>query len=226
MHKSSLPHHRPTPNRHATNPLKNLRSPLPPRRSLNKRLRHIQLLTLIILFIIRRLREVIGKLCNSCAQVAGYDDRVDDISVLLTVQHAPTLRQRIVDFPCGTGFVVVDGEERVDQPPEISFSGFELLVEDGAIAVGRGMLFGFGFGFRVKVLAEDEVLEDLEALGGVVDTVVDFEIGDLAVGWVRGVGDFAGEGHEVPDDFCFEAVRAGCGGEVVGIGGADVEALD
>lgn len=150
------------------------------------------------------------------------DDRVQHVSVFFAVEQVAAVGQRVVDGHV----VVVDGEEGVDEAPEVAFAALELLVEDGAVARGSGLFLRLGFGFGVEVLAEDEVLEDVEALGGVLDAVVDFEVVDLAVGRVGGVGYLPAQGHHAPDDAGFEAVGGGRGGEVLAVGGFDGEALD
>lgn len=152
-------------------------------------------------------------------------DGVKHVSVFLAVEQVPARGQRVVDCHRGAGVAVVDGEEGVDEAPEVAFAAFELLVEDGAVA-RCGFFLGLGLGLGVEVLAEDEGLEDLEALGGVLDAVVDFEVVDLAVGRVGGVGYLPAEGHHAPDDAGFEAVGGGRCGEILAVGGFDGEALN
>lgn len=216
------PRHRPRPNRHATHPLNHLIRALASRLRLNERLRDMQFCLLRILLIIRRLREVVRELGHAGSQMPRDDDRIQHVAVFLAVEQVAAVRQRVVDGHV----VVVDGKEGVDEAPEVAFAALELLVEDGAVARGRGLFVGLGLGFGVEVLAEDEILEDVEALGGVLDAVVDFEVVDLAVGRVRGVGYLPAQGHHAPDDAGFEAVGGGRGGEVLAVGGFDGEALD
>lgn len=156
-------------------------------------------------------------------EVARDDDRVQHVAVLLAVEQVAARGQGVVDGHV----VVVDGEEGVDEAPEVAFAALELLVEDGAVARrGGGLFVGVGLGFGVEVVAEHEGLEDVEALSGVLDAVVDFEVVDLAVGRVGGVGYLPAEGHHAPDNAGFEAVGGGRGGEVLAVGGFDGEALD
>lgn len=152
------------------------------------------------------------------------DDRVQHVAVLLAVEQVTARGQGVVDGR----FTVVDGQEGVDEAPEVAFAALELLVEDGAVTRrgGGGVLVGVGLGFGVEVLAEHEGFEDFEALGGVLDAVVDFEVVDLAVGRVGVVGYLPAEGHHAPNDAGFEAVGGGRGGEVLAVGGFDGEALD